>query len=309
MTHYHTDHDDLLYEPDATSTTQGMLFAVVALIGLLGGIGLGLFYSWRISPAVERNTLPNQLRDEDRRNYIIAVALDYAYTSNLDRAYTLLTEVDPNIDPFQLVADTACEMTRAGDVQTSADIQAMLHLIAIFNQQPDVRVDCDLSIYATSPPSTAVVTTPTITLPPSLTPVATKTTTPDAPRVTPPTVAATTPAPTTASSSQEYSVLPISQFCDPDNSGVIEVYVQESGESVPGVRVTVLWNTSTGQTQQSFYTGLKPNRGDGYADFQMEEGIAYQVRLGRSEVTDRLEAGVCDEAGTLRSYQVIFRAR
>jgi len=65
--------------------------------------------------------------------------------------------------------------------------------------------------------------------------------------------------------------------------------------------------------ESRFFTGLKPERGIGYADFQMEAGIDYLIDMpGRSDPVSRpLSAVPCTtESGAraLTSYTVIFRS-
>jgi hypothetical protein len=52
------------------------------------------------------------------------------------------------------------------------------------------------------------------------------------------------------------------------------------GTPQPGVRINVAWENQ----EDVFYTGLNPEVGPGYADFQMETGKIYSVRVG--EVSD-----------------------
>lgn len=299
--------DDLIYEPKNIGSTRALTFGLVALLALLIGIGLGLVYAREVSPVVEQNIRPDQLREADQQDYILAIALDYAQQQSLDRTYDLLAEVDPRRDPFQIAADTACSIVRTGRIQTSADIDAVRHLITIFQFQPDVEVHCDLTVFATSIPPTIITPTPSATIPASPTPVATKTATPPF-DLTPQIPTSERPTPQTG----EFRVLQVSQFCNPNNSGIIEIRVRRAntGNEIAGVQVMVFWNTSRGREEDVFYTGLKPNRGDGYADFAMSAGLIYQVTIpGRGDTTDRLEAVPCDAQGTLRSYQVLFQSQ
>ncbi len=301
--------DDIIYEPEAQSSLRGLMFALIALVCLVIGLGLGLFYTWRISPIIETNTRPDQLRAEDRLNYIVAVALDYAYQEDLDRTYTLLAEIDPSTDPFQLAANTVCDMKNKGRVQTSADIEVARYLISIFRFQPGVTPSCDLTVFATSLPPTLVTLAPTIPPTPSPVPVASKTPTPDLQSNATITPDIVSPPPTAITG--DFVIVSERPFCDPENSGIIEIFVREANTAagVPGIEVSVQWSTPRGQVSQSFYSGLKPNRGDGYADFEMEAGNTYQVSLpGRGGPTQRLVADTCDDEGTLRSYQVIFQS-
>jgi hypothetical protein len=50
------------------------------------------------------------------------------------------------------------------------------------------------------------------------------------------------------------------------------------GKPVPGVLVIVAWDDG----EERFYTGLKPERGLGYADYTIEPGVIYNLRLGEA---------------------------
>lgn len=59
-------------------------------------------------------------------------------------------------------------------------------------------------------------------------------------------------------------------------SALLEVYTQDStGGQIGGFEVQVNWNGGSDR----FFTGLKPDIGPGYGDFQMEPGVSYLVRL------------------------------
>lgn len=307
-----SEQDDLIYEPNVQQASRGLIFGVIALVCFLAGIGGGLFYTWEVSPIVEQNTRPDQLREEDQIKYALAIGLDYAHTDDLNRAYSLLAEIDPERDPFQIAADTVCTIIRSGQVRTRSDIEAIRNLIRIYQFQPNIDQNCDTQIVSTSPPPTIVTIIPSPTLFPTPIPVETKT-------PTPPISASTDSSPVVTVSpvatvfSGEFDLISSNPFCDPENSGIIEIRVREAntGNEVPGIEVAVFWNTSTQSVEQRFYTGLKPNRGDGYADFKMESGLIYQVSLlERSGRSDRLEADICDEeTGTIRSYSLVFQSQ
>ncbi len=309
------EQDDLIYEPKIYDASHGLVLAILALVGLLGGVVAGLVFTWEISPSIDKNTAPDQLRDEYKHRYIAAIANDYAYSCTLSpdgcdivRAYNLLLQVDPLAEnPFQMVADTVCEIAYSGTMRTSQDVEDILAMIALYESQ-GIVADCDLQPFATSPPPTPATLLPTLTPRPTDPPVATKT----------PTIARQptlfpSPTPRPAQFSEgDFVVRSVQRNCDPGIDGLIEVSVRDAltNDGIPGIRVQVTWNADTGQVQQSFYTGLKPDRSDGYADFQMEPGFSYLVQLpGLSEPTQRLQADVCDEEGTLYYYQVIFESR
>jgi hypothetical protein len=51
-----------------------------------------------------------------------------------------------------------------------------------------------------------------------------------------------------------------------------------SGQPVPGVPVIVTWTGG----EERFFTGLKPEKDPGYADFNPDIGILYALRLGET---------------------------
>jgi len=68
------------------------------------------------------------------------------------------------------------------------------------------------------------------------------------------------------------------KLCDPEEPLHIEVIVQdENGEGVPGVVVWLTW----AQGADRAVTGLKPNEGYGYVDFDAEVNTAYSISLGQ----------------------------
>jgi hypothetical protein len=95
---------------------------------------------------------------------------------------------------------------------------------------------------------------------------------------------------------------------------VIEVRVYDArGNGVPGIPVTVTWS---GNESDTFFTGLKPEREAGYADFSMEAGRSYTVTIpGLVSNAPTVEADSCQASVgdgvviTVTSYYVNFQAR
>jgi hypothetical protein len=79
-----------------------------------------------------------------------------------------------------------------------------------------------------------------------------------------------------------------------------------AGQGVPRIEVLVLWDTG----QDHFYTGLKPELGNGYGDFTMTEGVTYTVRLAESgALVTGVETEPClDESGGVypASWWLVF---
>jgi hypothetical protein len=90
---------------------------------------------------------------------------------------------------------------------------------------------------------------------------------------------------------------------------VIEVFVQDfNGQGIPAQAVRVRWDDG----ESTFFTGLKPERGLGYADFQMEAGKGYIIDMpGRSDPsTQPMVADTCftaDGQQAITLYRVFFR--
>ena len=104
--------------------------------------------------------------------------------------------------------------------------------------------------------------------------------------------------------------MPASTFCDTADRALIEVKIVDYlGRGIPGQRIRVRW----GDEENVFLSGLKPERGTGYADFQMDEGISYSIDMpGASDpLRADLTTGRCyTENGreSLKSFRVTFRS-
>lgn len=302
------EHEELVYDPKLQSASYGMSLAVVAVLFLLGGVAAGLYVAWEVSPVIEQNTRPDQLREEFQLDYIAAIALDFGEEGDRARTYALLNEVDPSADPFQIAADAVCEMTERGRVQTSSDITVIRNLITFFRVQPGLAVRCDIGVFATS--DAAVTPTATLRPPNTPTPPPVSTKTPTPPFSAPPTPTAAPATDPTLQFNGEFTIVQTIPACSEATNGLLQVFVEQAntGNGIPGVPIEVRWNTATGQQQQRFFSGLKPERDPGFADFQMETGTTYQVLLpGLSDLSQRLVAEECSP-GVTRSYQVIFRS-
>ena len=283
------------------------LFSMWGLvIGLFWGVGSGLVYAWAINPVVEFDTEPWQLRAEDRAHYTVAIALAFAGDSDLDRAIERLLTLrgqNNNTDIFQQVADTACRLASTGYVDSNAGVKAIRNMMTFYQLQG--RTGCAdnlIPALAMEPTTVVQIDLPTPTLPPpaTKTPVPASQTTPSP---TPPVVIVPTSVPR-----RDFVLANVATFCDADISGVIEVFVQDfGGVGLPGMPVRIRWDDG----EDTFYTGLKPERGPAYADFYMEAGKGYIIDMpGRADPSsDQLVATTCTaENGqqSVVSYRAVF---
>ncbi|MBL8164443.1 MAG: hypothetical protein JNJ61_20815 [Anaerolineae bacterium] len=276
------------------------------LLGLLIGIGGGLGYAWLVDPRVEFDTQPWQLEPNDRANYIVAITLGYAYDGDLGRAVERLLALNPpgqvRGDPIQEVADVACRLATSGYVDNSSGLRAIQQMMVFYQLQG--RSGCADNLIPLNQDSAVVVTVEAAT--PTPQPPASKTPTPEAAdRATPTPLSVVVP---TAVPRSSYVVAAIRTYCSTTLSGLIEVRVQDfNGDGIPGQAVRVRWQDGDNR----FVTGLKPERGPDYADFEMQADLSYTVELpGQSDPTQPLVAAPCTtEAGqqAITSYQVFFR--
>lgn len=67
-----------------------------------------------------------------------------------------------------------------------------------------------------------------------------------------------------------------------------------SGQDVPGVEILVSWD----EGEERFYTGLQPEKGAGYADYDLDPDKVYSLHLGAgTEPVENLEAVSCRQSG------------
>lgn len=271
------------------------------LLGLLVGIGGGVFFAWVIAPVQETETLPRQLNAVAKADYVVAVALRFGYDSDLSRAVDALIALRLGNDPFQGVADIACQLASTGYVDSTAGIRALRSLQIFYRLQG--KAGCADALVDDATPIavlTVVVATSTPTLAP---PPPTKTATPSS----------GTPAPIveivpTTRPRQQYVGDIVTTFCSARQSGTIEVFVQDyDGQGIPGQVIRVRWDGGT----DDFVTGLKPERDTGYADFTMEAGFNYTIDMPAQSdpLAQPIIAETCltsDGAEALKSYRVIF---
>jgi hypothetical protein len=142
------------------------------LIGLVIGVGGGVFYAWNIDPAKERDTAPHQLNYEAKQYYAVAIALNYSFDSDLGLAITRLAELFSDRDYIQAMADVACDLARTGYVDSSSGLKAVRSLRTFYQLQG--RSGCADTLIPDAPQMlemTVVVPTytPTLTPPPSKT--------------------------------------------------------------------------------------------------------------------------------------------
>ncbi|HLY26042.1 MAG TPA: hypothetical protein VKQ72_06870 [Aggregatilineales bacterium] len=280
---------------------------IAALIGLGAGIAGGLYYAWKVSPVVQMNTAPWQLSPDEQRRYLEVVSLAYAQDHDLKRAVDRLVQLRLGDQTWQNLADAACELARSSFVSTNTGISTVRSMVELAQSQGvQSCASIIMPLYTNTPLPTPTISTAT----PTLIPPASKTPTPTlGPTFTPSTAVPLQFTPTPAGNFR----LTLSEpFCDPKTPGVIEVTVQDTdGTGVPGIQIEV---SAADGTKDDFFSGLKLERGTGFADYLMTAGSAYTVILpGLSDRSRSLEANSCTVAPSdgggksTTSYRLVFR--
>lgn len=261
---------------------------MLAGIGLIVGLVVGLGYTWLISPVKYVNTAPTSLRADYKTQYIQLVAGAFAIEGDVSRAQTrlaLLGEANVNQTVTALAQQLAASNS---DPETVRSLTALAEALNTASPVPAV------SAVSTVPTSAASPTLPEATL----TPVPSST-----PYLLP------THAPT-ATPLGEFGFVGKELVCDANlQPPLIQVVMLNSGgEQIPGVEVVVEWDGGF----DHFFTGLKPELGRGYGDFTVTEGVEYAVHLAASPsaaVTELVVETCPNTGGTpfLGSWLLTFR--
>jgi hypothetical protein len=89
-----------------------------------------------------------------------------------------------------------------------------------------------------------------------------------------------------------------SAICDPTlGESLIQVIATDgAGDGIPGITLQISLGT---ESKETFYTGLKPELGLGYADYSAEPGLTYQLEIPDSGLTvSDIEVPTCqNESG------------
>jgi hypothetical protein len=276
---------------------------LLALFALALGFAGGLAYSWLIAPVKYVDANPALLRADFKDQYRIVIAASYASSHDLARARArleLLSATDPlgelNAQAQRMVgssenaANVEMLVRLAGDLQKGvASIPATGAPVATAMRAPTMQTQ----ISATA----GITQTPTATSAPTITPTFNSATTFAAPELT------VTPRPTqTAVPNAGTPFILVGQepVCDPSiQPGLLQFkLIDARRRQIAGIEIIV---TST-EGEDHLFTGFKPEVGDGYADFVMQENISYSIRVvaGGTFITN-ITAPTCTDPNGITS--------
>jgi len=249
------------------------------LLALAAGVAGGLFYTWVLDPVEIYDTRPQALRVSQKLVYLALVGDLYAFEGDLDRAGARLASLGLEPDG-QILAGLLEQYLDAGG--RPEDVRNLARLAEALGASGGV-----LAVFAGPSPVPAQAPTAGTGPGPSPSP--------------PPTV---TPAPTFLLAEQ------VELCAAAGQPGRILVRVRDAGgQEMPGVQVLVSWASG----QDRFWTGLRPEQGPGYADFQMAPGTGYDVSLAAfpSEaargLASTLPPGLCGEGVGAVDWRLVFQ--
>ena len=305
---------------------RARLWSIVkGVLGLAAGLALGLLCSWVLWPRRPLSSDLAHVRQMYQEDYVVMVSMAYGQEGDLSRAVERLSYLGWQRAP-ELVSQVA-----ARTLQEGAPLSVKRHLARLAHDLGDNQ-PAIIAYVATPAPTAAPSPTPTATP----TAVATLTVTPSATATstaswTPPPPSATethtrrstatplpgqshTPRPTASPSptpAVDYRLVEARRSSCGDNPlpGAIRIEVRDAqGKGMPGVPVKITWSDG----EELFVTGLHPERGPGYADYRMQEGVRYALSVARlvSDTAQALEtfpSESCPEGVQPGSWLVVFQ--
>ncbi len=266
------------------------------LIGLILGGGGGVWYAWFLNPVNLVDVDPGQLNATDQRAYVLLVSEAYLQDQDLERARSRLQPLRAR-DVATLVSEQADLALLNGDA--ASEVRALATLAEALGGNPLAAEVFSGTSQPTSMPEPITAT---------FAGIPTVTSTPEQPTETPTLLIPTATATPDFLVETQLELVALEQVCEDDYpSGRIEVYVDDALErGMPGLAVQVDWVGN----QDTFFTGLKPEKSAGYGDFQMESNQIYTVTLvGLAEPVVGIDSAPCfTDSGVsqLPTYQLVY---
>ena len=259
---------------------KGSIWALLIGLAVVVGLAGGLLYTWILDPVEYYDAAPDTLYDEDKLVYLALIGDLYVYEGDLVATEARLAELGVENDGQALADHIERYLDRGGQPEAvrnlarlAEDLGATGGVLLVFGPLPTP------SPLATSP------TEPQLQATPTLFPTA-------------------TPAP-------HYRLVEQTSVCaEPGAPGRILVWVKDpEGNGLAGVGLVASW--ASGEDRST--TGLRPNVGAGYADFEMSPDIEYEVSLDNLNgdvaqgLTSELAPGLCPTSTIALDWRVIFQ--
>lgn len=327
----------------------GWLLVWILILSMGAGVAAGLVVSWWLWPVEYTDVSPDTLHLYHRAQYIVLISHAYAHDEDLRRAQVRLAALGDlgslGREVVTLAEQYAAQGKSVRDTQSLARLaHALGHRRAALapfmpggvptaTWTPWPTATPTATQTPTTPPTLVPLATPTVTQTPTetiqplftppvratltLLPEPTQTLQPTRTMQATPTPRATgTPRPTwtptvTSTPEPRFALLVQRRRCDRGSgqgaAGLLSITVYDAeGEPLPNVELLIRW----GGGEDHFFTGLKPEKGLGYADYVLTAGESYQVgTVGvQSDIAQGIMANTCED-GTLASWELEFRLR
>jgi hypothetical protein len=254
------------------------ILAFLVFLATAAGLAGGLFYTWILDPVEYYDSAPADLYVQDKLVYLALIGDLYATEGDLGRARARLAELDVEADGQVLAGLIEQHLDGGGQPE---DVRNLARLAQDLGAHGGVLLVFDAASTPT-PAITAIAQTEAF-----------------------PTLEPATPTPEPA-----FRLVEQTQLCAaPGKPGQIAVWVRDAqGSQMPGIEIVVSWP----QGQDRFFTGLRPAKGAGYADFEMKSGTEYEVTLAgfKGESADGLvpdpAPGLCPSGTLAMDWHVTF---
>jgi hypothetical protein len=250
------------------------------LLALVAGLALGLIYAWIVAPLRVVDTAPDTLRPDFKSQYRSLIAAAYSATGQFGRARARVELLgDPN--PVAALEAQAQQMLAAGD--PFEHVRQVAQLASDLGNPGQVAPPASATPTSVSAPSATPERVGTDEL--GVTPGLTETVIPGQTIEPPAEISTSTPRPTstaTRAPGEPFELVEQEDVCEADvTPGLLQVVVMDGRRRpLPGYEIVVTWTGG----EEHFFTGLKPELGDGYADFVMQAGVEYSVRVAEGGV-------------------------
>ncbi len=274
--------------------------------GLVLGLGLGLLTAWVFAPVQYTDTTPASLRADFKDEYRAMIASAYSATGNLQRAQARLANLG-DVDPLKALGEQAQRMMANNApmemTQRLADLSEALQAQAAAVPGPTVGQNSPTpatpSNLANATPGDQPTPSATPSGPVSATSAPENLPSPEATSVSLPSPVFTfAPRPTRTSTptpDKPFELANQSTFCETSQPGLLQVNISNNAnQPAAGIELIITWFGG----EEHFFTGLKPELGNGYADFVMTDKVEYALSLsaGGTRITG-LTAPLCIDAG------------
>ncbi len=252
--------------------------ALLLVVATAAGLAGGLYYTWVLDPVEYYDSAPDALDVADKLVYLTLIGDLYAGDGDLAQAEARLADLGVAADGQALAGFIEQYLDGGGQLE-------QVRNLARLAKDLGARGGALLVFDGASTPQ------PTATDP--------------AQAEAPPTIQSTVFVPEAAFRLVEQTAI----CAEAGQAGRIAVRVQDAaGAGIPGTEVVVSWP----QGQDRFFTGLRPERGAGYADFQMQPTTEYDVALAGSDgdvaqgLSADLSPGVCPSTTLALNWQLTF---